>query len=64
MAKGVQAIQVRKQRGKFVVQAIGRTGRGVKFIVAEEDIAATQVRSPEFKKDVAAAVAKLLGSEA
>lgn len=62
LKKGVQQIVVRRSRGDMVVQAIGRTGRGVKFIIAEEAIGKDRPGSPGYKPKQTAAVEKLLGS--
>lgn len=64
MRKGVQQIVIRRSRGVMIAQAIGRTGRGVKFIISEDEIGDTLPSAPGYKAKQAAAVLKLLGSGA
>lgn len=58
------SIIVRRSRDGLVVQATGTTPRGQKFIKGQERLKAKSIRSKEFKSEMAAAVEKLLNSEA
>lgn len=60
MAKGIGTVEIRRERGKLVLQGKGQTPRGTKYIKAIEDIATKRVSDPEFKEEMAAAVGKLL----
>ncbi len=62
--KGVQAIEVREKRGELMVYAIGRTARGVKFIIAQEGLGHLVLISPDLKQIQTAAADKLLLSGA
>lgn len=64
MTKGIQFIQIVHQRGKFMVQGMGRTGRGTKFIIKQVVIDAKSIHDNDFKAKQAAAVTKLYESEA
>ncbi len=64
MRRGVQQVVVKRSRGAVVVQAIGRTARGVRFIIEEEEIADRKTTDKNFKAQVTAATDKLLASEA
>lgn len=64
MTVGIAQIHVKRQRGKLVVQGMGQTPRGQKYIKRSEDIAAPKMTDKEFKAELATAVAKLYGSEA
>lgn len=57
-------IIVRHSRDGLVVQATGRTPRGQTFIKGHEKLKAKSIRDKKFKEEMAAAVEKLLNSEA
>lgn len=64
--KSMQAAQIgiKMQRGKVTVFAFGRTERGQKFIKGYVPLKVSSIGDPKFKKEMAAAVASLLGSAA
>lgn len=62
MTKGIHFIQIARQRGKMLVQAMGRTGRGTKFIIKQEVIDSEGPHAKDFKQKQAAAVAKIYES--
>lgn len=64
MTTAAQQITTVKRRGRFLVQAIGRTPRGMKYIIQEVELTAKSTADPEFKTEQAAAISKLLGSAA
>lgn len=55
-------VEVRKQRGKWIVQGMGQTNRGQKFIKKQSEIKATDPHDPKFKAAMAAAVVQLFDS--
>ena len=59
MAKEYASIQVKKQRGGFVVSGMGQTPRGTKYIRAKLPIKAKSILDPNFKKEVSQAVLDL-----
>lgn len=61
--KGIHQIAVKRQRGRLTVQAIGRTTRGVKFILGQEELTAKHTTDPRLKAEQTAAADKLLGSD-
>lgn len=63
MPRQYGTVEVRKQKGAYVVLGTGTTNKGVKFIKAMEKIDAKGPRDPKFKGAVAAAVAKLFESD-
>ena len=64
MAHNSGLVEVRRSRGKLVVNGIGRTPRGQKFIAEQVALKSHDMSSEGFKKEMAAAVEKILGSEA
>lgn len=60
MKKGVNIVQVRRQRGKVTVQTLGRTTRGTKFILDEAELECKSPADKDFKKELATAVEQLL----
>lgn len=61
MAKGIGTVQIRRQRGKLVVQGLGQTPRGQRFIRSTEDLKAPTMASKDFKDEVSVAITKMLG---
>lgn len=59
MTNGIAMVEVKKQRGKLVVQAIGTTPRGQKFLGEAVVLTAPSIAAPNFKSEMAAAVEKL-----
>jgi hypothetical protein len=64
MADGIQTIVVTRSHGAFVVQGVGRSARGTKFIIAEKRLKATKPTDPKFKDEVKAAAREILESDA
>lgn len=62
MAKTYGQIEVRRQRGKWIVQGMGQTPRGQKFIKGQAEIKATGPSDPKFKAAMATAVDQLFDS--
>lgn len=58
------AIEIRKQRGRLVVNGIGRTPRGQKFIAKQVKLTVKDMGDPAFKSEMASAVNEILGREA
>lgn len=58
------AVEVRRSRGVLVVNGLGKTPRGQRFIAKQVKLKATDMGSKEFKSELAAAVAEIIGSEA
>lgn len=56
MPLGLVQIRFRKRGGRFFIQGIGRTARGVKVIRDNIEISAKGPADPAFKTEVAAAV--------
>lgn len=61
MSNGIGTVEVRTARKKLIVQGLGKTPRGTKFIRKTEELAVTKISDPKFKGEMAAAVEKLLG---
>jgi hypothetical protein len=55
------AIEVKRERGVIVVNALGRTPSGTKFIKAKKALKATKFSDKTFKAEMIAAVEELLG---
>lgn len=60
MAKGIQQVQTKKQRGSWYVQGMGRTPKGQMFLLEEIRLEAESPEDPDFKRQQDAAVAKIL----
>lgn len=60
MASGIGTIQVKRERGKLVLQGLGKTPRGQKFIRDTEPLSAKNMDSPSFKADLSDAVKDML----
>lgn len=54
---------VRQSRGTLIVQATGRTGKGVSFIKGTEKLTAKTLGDPDFKGELKTAIGKLLSSD-
>ena len=57
-------ITLRRSRGVLVVQATGLTNKGQKYLKGQVPLKARTTNDPDFKNEIAAAVTKLLESEA
>lgn len=60
MPKTFGTIEMKTQRGKFVINGLGQTNTGQKYIKGQEVIDATSITDPDFKRKQTAAVDKLL----
>lgn len=60
MARQFGTIEVKKQRGKMVVQGNQSTPRGTKFLAGHEQIHAHSTSDPKFKGELKKAVEKLI----
>lgn len=56
MAIGIHSIQVRRERGKLTVVAIGKTPRGQSYIKHSLGMHASSMRDKEFKDEMSAIV--------
>lgn len=59
MSIGIGTVEVRSSHGKLVVQGLGRTPRGQKFIRNKEALGVKSPGDPLFKSELAAAVRKM-----
>lgn len=59
MAAGIATVEVRSSRGVLVVQALGRTNRGQKFIKGIVPLGVKSTTDPTFKSHLETAVAEL-----
>lgn len=60
MTNGIGRIEVRTERGKLVLQGLGKTPRGQNFIRETIDLGVKTSEDPEFKAHLATAVVKML----
>lgn len=58
------SVEIRKTKGHMVVQIIGRTQRGQKYLKAQEVLGAKRITDKEFKQEMTDAVEQLLGRDA
>ena len=63
MTVGIAQIHVKRQRGKLVVQGMGQTPKGQKYIKASEELSVSNIGDKDFKAQMSAAVGKLLAEE-
>lgn len=61
MKPGIGAVEVRKQHGKIIVQGLGKTARGQRYIKTTVPIDAESMSDRKFKQELAAAVDEILG---
>jgi len=52
-------VHVKRQRDALTVQAMGQTPRGTRFIRKAEPLPNAKMGTPEFKRELATALAKL-----
>lgn len=57
-------VEIRRSRGKLIVQATGRTARGQRYIKGSVPLTVKSMADPNFKREMAAAVEQLLDSGA
>lgn len=60
MRSGVSGLRFKKERGRMVVQTLGRTARGQRYIKETIEIEAAGPGDPKFKGELSAAVIQLL----
>lgn len=63
MANGIGTVEVRRSHGKLVVQGLGRTPRGTKFIRKTTPLTVTKITDKKFKTEMAAAVEQMLAED-
>lgn len=59
MAAGIGTIQVKRERRTLVVQGLGQTPRGQKFIRQTIDLKCKSTADPAFKANLRTAVAEM-----
>ena len=59
MGHGIAAVQVKRSQGILVVQGLGKTPRGQKFLRGVVPLQVKSMSDPEFKSQLAAAIEKL-----
>lgn len=64
MGHGISTVQVKRSKGILVVQGLGKTPRGQKFIRGLVPLKVKSMSDPEFKSELAAAVEKLYAEAA
>lgn len=64
MAERYGTIQVKRMRGRVVLMGMGKTGRGQRYIKRTVEIDVQNMRSKNFKGQLATAVDKLFNSDA
>lgn len=57
------SITIRKERGKVVVQALGKTPKGKPYIKGKKILNVKSIASKDFKAEMKAAVAELIDSD-
>ncbi len=60
MAKGIVTIHVRPRKGHATILAMGKTPRDQSFIREIKPLAVKNIQDPEFKKELAVAIAEML----
>ncbi len=60
MTKGIATIQIKGRRGHPTVLAMGKTPRGQNYIKELKALEVTQMADPNFKKELATAIAEIL----
>lgn len=63
MANGIGTVQVKRERGKLVVQGLGATPRGQKYVKENVVLVAPHMSSPNFKGQLSTAVKQMLPEE-
>lgn len=59
MGIGIGTVEVKKSRGEMVVQGLGQSSRGTKFIKDRVPLGVKSSADPEFKGKLAAAITKM-----
>lgn len=60
MGSGVGTVEVRRMRGKIVVNGLGRTPRGQKFIRKTIELDVKSLDDPNFKDQLKTAIEEML----
>lgn len=60
MANGIGTIQVKTERGTLVVQGLGRSPRGTKYIKETLALKVTTMASKDFKAQMSTAVKEMM----
>lgn len=63
MAAGIGTVEVRRARGKLVVQGLGKTARGTRYIRQTIPLSVHKTSDKDFKKQLATAVTEMLAQE-
>lgn len=64
MKPRILSVEIRKKRHGLILQGIGRTPRGQKFLIAEVALKEKSSKEKDFKGDVKTAVNKMLDDQA
>lgn len=59
MAAGIGTVEVKRSRGKMVVQGLGKTPRGQNFIKQRKELSAKTPADPAFKSELKTAVTEM-----
>ncbi len=59
MGIGIGTVEVKKSRGEMVVQGLGQSPRGTKFVKDREELGVKSSADPQFKTKLAAAITKM-----
>lgn len=59
MASGIGTVEVKRARGKLVVQGLGKTPRGQNFIKQTTALGVRRMHESAFKDELARAVAEM-----
>ena len=60
MARHYGTVVIKRQRGILTLQGLASTPRGQKFIKGEETLTVEHMHDPDFKRELATAMEKLL----
>lgn len=63
MKPRILSVEIRKKRAGLLLQGIGRTPRGQKFLIAEEALKEKSSKEKDFKGDVKTAVKKMFDAQ-
>lgn len=60
MKPGIAAVEVRRKRNKLIVQGLGKTGRGQRYIQMSLPMESAKMGALKFKEELTAAVDEIL----
>ncbi len=63
MASGIGRVQVKRSRGKLVVQGLGKTPRGQNYVKVVEQLDVKSTADPKFKGNLKAAIARMFAEQ-